>query len=279
FPGALTMAVALATLPLKSLLAGEGEWWMVAATGSGRAAWVAGALAAGAAGLAALPCTARGAGFFAAGFAATLLAGALPAAAFPGDTFFAGAFFTAGCFTTGCFVTAFLATTFFAGAFFTAALLAAVLPLAALLPAAAFLAGAWAVGLEALVCGAAFFGVALLAGFAAARAGDFAATLAACPLPATGFDLTALVPALLGVLPLCALAAVELALVFAISLHPDWPWGPRVIADAFNTGKPASGILVPLHGARRFGIREHPLPIHTVVAWFVQALAQPPAWH
>src|SRR6185312_6154667 len=219
FPGALTMAVALATLPLKSLLAGEGEWWMVAATGSGRAAWVAGALAAGAAGLAALPCTARGAGFFAAGFAATLLAGALPAAAFPGDTFFAGAFFTAGCFTTGCFVTAFLATTFFAGAFFTAALLAGVLPLAALLPA------------------------------------------------------------LLGVLPLCALAAVELALVFAISLHPDWPWGPRVIADAFNTGKPASGILVPLHGARRFGIREHPLPIHTVVAWFVQALAQPPAWH
>src|SRR6185312_9403017 len=179
------MAVALATLPLKSLLAGEGEWWMVAATGSGRAAWVAGALAAGAAGLAALPCTGRGAGFFAA---------------------------------------------------------------------------------------------ALLAGFATARAGDFAATLAACPLPATGFDLTALVPALLGVLPLCALAAVELALVFAISLHPDWPWGPRVIADAFNTGKPASGILVPLHGARRFGIREHPLPIHTVVAWFVQALAQPPAW-
>jgi hypothetical protein len=43
--------------------------------------------------------------------------------------------------------------------------------------------------------------------------------------------------ALADVLPF-ALVAVELALVFAISLHHSWPWRPGVIADVLHTGKP-----------------------------------------
>jgi putative membrane protein insertion efficiency factor len=55
--------------------------------------------------------------------------------------------------------------------------------------------------------------------------------------------------ALAEVFPFCALAPIELRVVFAISLHRFWPWRPGVIAQVSYTSKLASGILVPLHAA------------------------------
>ncbi|MFI4959649.1 MAG: membrane protein insertion efficiency factor YidD [Lysobacterales bacterium] len=214
---------------------------MLAATaGFGWAAGFVGALCADGAGLAAFFATALGIGFAAGFFAALVLGAAFLTTALPGDgflaadfpatTFFDGAFF-AGVFLAGTF----LAGVFFAGAFFAATFLAG----------AAFFAGALAAaGLDA-----AFFAACLAAGLADVLLALFTIR----SLPTAIFDLPAPAEALADVFPLCALAAVELALVFAISLHRGWPWRPRVIADVSHTGKCVSGILVPLHAARRSG--------------------------
>src|SRR5574337_907599 len=216
------MAVALATLPLKSLLAGDGAGWLAAAAGLGGATCVAAALCPDAAGLTA--------GFLAApGPGAAFLTTGPAGAGFLGPTFPAAAFFT-GAFLTGAFFAAALfGATFFAGAF----------------PDADFLAIA--------DLGATFFAVAPAPGLATVLAEDVRALFTIRSLLAPAFDLPASLAGFAEVLPWCALAAVELAFVFAISLHRDWPWRPGVIADVFHTGKHVSGILVPLHAAHRSG--------------------------
>ena len=104
------MAVALAILPLKSLLTGDGEWWLAAAAGCEWTTGFAGALCTGPTGLATFLVTAFGAGF-ATGFFATLVFGvafltaALPGAGFP-TTFFAAAAFFGGAFLAGIFFAA-----------------------------------------------------------------------------------------------------------------------------------------------------------------------------
>src|SRR5574337_500743 len=200
------MAVALATLPLKSLLAGDGAGWLAAAAGLGGATCVAAALCPDAAGLTA--------GFLAApGPGAAFLTTGPAGAGFLGPTFPAAAFFTGA----------------FSGAF----------------PDAGFLAIA--------DLGATFFAVAPAPGLATVLAEDVRALFTIRSLLAPAFDLPASLAGFAEVLPWCALAAVELAFVFAISLHRDWPWRPGVIADVFHTGKHVSGILVPLHAAHRSG--------------------------
>jgi hypothetical protein len=114
-------------------------------------------------------------------------------------------FFAAGFFAAGFFAAAGFGNTFFAAAF-----------------------------------AAVFFTTALLgAGLAATRVVLLDALLlfTACPLLATAFDLVLTSCALAEVLPLCALAAVELRVVFAISLHRFWPWRPGVIAHVYYTSK------------------------------------------
>ncbi|WP_426689384.1 membrane protein insertion efficiency factor YidD [Rhodanobacter ginsengiterrae] len=125
----------------------------------------------------------------------------------------------------------------------------------------AFFAGDLAADLLATGLGATFFAAGLLAGlpaalglalatvFGAALADVLLAFFTVAPLPATVVDLPALLPD--EALPFCALAAVELRVVFAISLHRLWPWRPGVIAHACCTSKPVSGILVPLPDASR----------------------------
>src|SRR6185312_8081366 len=131
---------------------------------------------------------------------AAFLTTALPgdgflATAFPAATFFVGAFFAGAFLTATFFAGAFLAGAFFAGAFFAATFLAE----------------------------AAFFAARLAAGFAGVLADDLLALFTVRSLPAAAFDLPAPAEALADVFPLCALAAVELALVFAVSLHRGWP--------------------------------------------------------
>jgi len=119
--------------------------------------------------------------------------------------------------------------------------------------ATTFLAGAFLV--EDAVTG--FFAAtgfkAFLTGLVAARAvlvGALVVLFTLRPFVAATFDFAALTScALADVLPFCALAPVELRVVFAISLHRFWPWRPGVIAQVSYTSKLTSGILVPLHAA------------------------------
>lgn len=159
------MAVALATLPLNRRLAGDGDAFLISATGAGLAtafAEVFAGLVAGAvlpAGFAGVLVATGLVGFLllaATFFAATFGDGAFWTAAFLGAAFFGcAAFFAAGAcfgelfltttfFETGCFTAAFFAGTgFFDGACFFAAGLATALTFAALLVglATAFFAG------------------------------------------------------------------------------------------------------------------------------------------
>src|SRR6185312_15901244 len=98
------MAVALATLPLKSLLAGDGECVFAATVACGRATGLAGALRSGAAGLAAFPGAALGAGLATGFFAEPVLGAAFLTATLPGAGFFATTLPTAA-FLTGAFLT------------------------------------------------------------------------------------------------------------------------------------------------------------------------------
>lgn len=243
------MAVALATLPLNRVLAGAGDTWLTAtaaglatdfaagsAGGFGRVAGLAAGLAAGfATGFAG---TAFLATTLVAGFATFFTAAPLPGLAFVTAGFFATTFFTAGFFKAGFFATAFFAGAFFIADFFTVTFFTTDFfagDLAAAFPATGLAAGFFA----ATGLATAFFGAALAALFTGRS------------LPAAGFDLAPLLP--VGDLPFCALAAVELRVVFAISLHRFWPWRPGVIAHVSYTGKLASGILVPLPIAGRSG--------------------------
>ena len=217
---------------------------LVATAGFGWATGFAGALCTGVAGLAAFFAAALGTGFAAGFFAAPVLGAAFLTTALPGDGFLATAFPAATFFAGAFFAGAFLAATFFVGTFLAGAFFAATF-----FAEATFFAGALAAaGLEA-----AFFVAGLAAGFAEVLADDLLALFTVRSLLTAAFDLPAPAEALADVFPLCALAAVELALVFAISLHRGWPWRPRVIADVLPTGKCVSGILVPLHAARRSG--------------------------
>lgn len=161
------------------------------------------------------------------GFFATTLWGA----AFFAGAFFAGAFFTGAFFAGTFFAATFFGATFFVGATFFADALAG-----------AFLAA----DLLATDLGDGFFA----AFFADALPADLLALFTLRSLFAAAFELPA-PTALADVLLLCAFAPVELALLFAISLHRDQPWRPRVIADVFYTSKSISGILVPSHAACR----------------------------
>ncbi|KRB42878.1 hypothetical protein ASD82_07435 [Rhodanobacter sp. Root179] len=230
----VTMAVALATLPLNRVLAGAGDTCFAAATGAGFATVFSAGLVAFGAGLVTGFGTGLAAGFATTAGLATTLAGlavlrALPAAglplfatALPATGFFAttlagGAFFTAAFFAAPFVVTFFDAgaltgADFFAGDFFAGDLL--VSDLATGLPTAFFDATFFAAGLLAGL--AAAFGLVLATAFDAALAGVLLAFFTVAPLPAT-VDLPALLPD--EALAFCALAAVELRVVFAISLH------------------------------------------------------------
>lgn len=165
------------------------------------------------------------------------LATALPPAAFPAGAFFAEAFFAgAGAFLAGTFFAgadAFLAGVFFAGdAAFFGAFVAAVagffggaLAAAPFLAEAACFAGALAAVFFAAGLGAAFFVAFLATGFDEDLADDLLGLFNFCSLPETVFDFAAETPTLVDVFPLYAFTAVELALVFAISLHRGWPGG------------------------------------------------------
>src|SRR5574337_491350 len=106
------MAVALATLPLKSLLAGDGAGWLAAAAGFGAAPGPgAGFLTTGPAGAGFLGPTFPAAAFFTGAF----LTGAFFAATFFGATCFGGVAFFAGAFAgAGFLAVADLGATFFA---------------------------------------------------------------------------------------------------------------------------------------------------------------------
>jgi len=222
---------------------------LVATGGFGWATGFAGVLCTGIAGLAAFFVTALGAGFAAGFFAAPALGAAFLTTALPGDGFLATVFPAAGFFAGAFFAGAFPAAIFFVGAFLAGAFFVGTFFAATFFAEATFFAGALAAaGLEA-----AFFAAGLAAGFAEVLADDLLALFTVRSLLTAAFDLPAPAEALADVFPLCALAAVELALVFAISLHRGWPWRPRVIADVPPTGKCVSGILVPLHAARRSG--------------------------
>ena len=194
-------------------------------------------------------------------------------------TFFGVAAFlaTTAFFGTVCFGAAFFAATFFAATFFAAGFFAG----------KAFLAGGFATALETadvffdFTAGAGLRGVFFAADLATERPA-FAVVLLAFsttfPFAAVVFDAAALTPfALLEALSFCALA-LELPVVFAISLHRGWPWRPGVIAHVSFTSKPDSGILVTLHPSEPFRQRESSDQIDTVVAPFVQALDQSIAW-
>ena len=173
----------------------------------------------GVAGLATFFAAALGTGFAAGLFAALVLGAAFLTTALPGDGFLATAFPAATFFVGAFFAGAFLTATFFAGAFLAGAFFAGAFFAATFLAEAAFFAGALAAaGLDA-----AFFAARLAAGFAGVLADDLLALFTVRSLPAAAFDLPAPAEALADVFPLCALAAVELALVFAISLHRGWP--------------------------------------------------------
>ena len=267
------MAVALATLPLKRLLAGAGDRGFTTGAGIG----LAGTALLGAAllGTAGLPtgfaaCLTGATSFFvtglATGFVAVFLATALPTGTFRVAGFFGAAFLTTGFFTAAFFAAGFLAgLAFFAGglgaAFLTAGL------------AACFFAVA---GLATT-----FFAMAFFAGLAAARgvAAFLVALFTACPLVTDAFDLPALATcALVEIFPFCALAAFELRVVFAISLHHFLAvaagcYSPSVLhqqARFWNTSK--------TRHRKPSRQREYLNPIDTVVAPFVQALAQSRAW-
>lgn len=251
------MAVALATLPLNRVLAGAGDTWLTAvaaglatdfAAGAGFAAGLVGGFGR-ATGFAAGFATGLvvGAAFLAtalvAGFAAFFTAAPLPGLVLLTTGFFATTFFTAGFFTTVFFTAGFFATAFFVDAFFTAGFFTATFFTTDFFAgdlARAFLAAGLAAAFFAAGLATAFFGAALAALFTGRS------------LPAAGFDLAPLLP--VEDLPFCALAAVELRVVFAISLHRFWPWRPGVIAHVSYTSKLASGILVPLPVAVRSGI-------------------------
>ncbi|KQZ74450.1 hypothetical protein ASD55_08590 [Rhodanobacter sp. Root561] len=226
----VTMAVALATLPLNRVLAGAGDTCFAAATGAGFATVFSAGLVAFGAGLATGFGTGLAAGFATTTGLATTLAGlaalrALPAAglplfatALPATGFFAttlagGAFFTAAFFAATFFdAGALTGADFFAGDFFAGDLLAS--DLATGLLTAFFDATFFAAGLLAGL--AAAFGLVLATAFDAALAGVLLAFFTVAPLPAT-VDLPALLPD--EALAFCAFAAVELRVVFAISLH------------------------------------------------------------
>lgn len=254
------MAVALATLPLNRVLAGAGDTWLTAAAaglatdfaaGAGFAAGLAGGFGRTAGFAAGFATGLVGAAFLAttlvAGFAAFFTAAPLPGllltTGFFATTFFAAGFFTTGFFTTAFFTAGFFATAFLVDAFFTAGFFAATFFTTGFFAgdlAAAFLAAGLAAGFFAATgLATAFFGAALAALFTGRSR------------TAAGFDLAPLLP--VEDLPFRALAAVELRVVFAISLHRFWPWRPGVIAHVSYTGKLASGILVPLPVAVRSG--------------------------
>jgi hypothetical protein len=224
------MAVALATLPLKSLADGEGDACLTASAvtgldgdfaGAGLTAAALGAALAGATGLTTDFVADRGgAGVFFAATFGTGLAGVFLTAAFFTATFFTAIFLTADFFAAGFLVEAFctifrvagfltagLPADFFAGPAFFAGNLPAALP----------------AGLAAFLAAAGFAATFFAAGFAAARVG-FAGVLLALftvgPLVAAAFGLPFLTSfALAEDFPFCALAAVELRVIFAISLH------------------------------------------------------------
>lgn len=243
------MAVALATLPLNRVLAGAGDTWLTAAAaglatdfaaglagGVGRAAGFAAGFATGLAGAAFLATA------LVAGLAACFTAAPLPglAAGFLATTFFTAGFFATAFFATVFFTAGFFAAAFLAGALFTAGFFAATFFTADFFTgdlAATFLATGLAAGFFAAGLATAFFGAALAALFTGRSP--------------TVFDLAPLLP--VEDLPFCGLAAVELRVVFAISLHRLWPWRPGVIAHVSYTSKLASGILVPLPVAVRSG--------------------------
>ncbi len=272
------MAVALATLPLKSAADGEGDGLLATSAGTG-----AGFAEAGLTGAAFTGAALAGACFpaaLAAGFA-TGLAGAGVFLATALGTGFTGAFLTAIFFTATFFSGTVLAGAFFDGAFFVAALAGA---FGATFLATTFFAAGFA---AAFFAGTAFF------------AGDLAATLFADlttflaaaglvavfvllalfkigPFVAAAFDLPVLTSfALAEAFPFCALAAVELRVVFAISLHQFSAvaagcYSPRVLhqqAYFWNTCTTTC--------CRLYRQRECCEPIDTFAAAFLQALAQP----
>jgi putative membrane protein insertion efficiency factor len=158
-------------------------------------------------------------------------------------------------------------TGFFAAVFPALVFFTATFPATFLADAAFFGGGLGAAFLAAAGFATTFF----VAGLATALLTVFLAGVLALftvrPFVAAVFDLP--VPgrrALSGVFPFCALAAVELRVVFAISLHRFWPWRPGVIADVFYTSKPASGILVPLPAASRSG---NVNALTRLILWFI----------
>lgn len=222
------MAVALATLPRNRRLAGAGDTLLTAGAVAGVA--LVAAFATTLAGLAA----ALGATTLDLG--AGLVAGLLEAAAFLA-TGLSAAFFTGELLPLLAFEVDFadLATvTGRAGAFLGAAcfevFLAATLTteparlgadLAAVFPATGFLTAGFLVAGFLTAAGLATTRfTALLAGFAAAFFAGALALFTDRPPVAVAFDLPVLTSrALARVFPFCALAAVELPVVFAISLH------------------------------------------------------------
>ena len=134
-------------------------------------------------------------------FLATLLgAAAFFAGAFFAGTFFAGAFFTGAFVKEAFFAAAFFATTFFSTTF---------------LVGAAFFAEVFAGAFLLADLGDGFFA----ADFAEALTVDLLALFTFRSLFAAAFELPALTAALADVSLLRAFAPVELALLFAISLH------------------------------------------------------------
>jgi putative membrane protein insertion efficiency factor len=218
-------------------------------------------LAAGLAGV--LAATLLG-GFLAIGaafFDATVVAGDFLTTTFVGAAFWGTtAFFAAG----DCVGKLFFAAVFFAMGFFAGA---------AFFGGAAFFADGLAtfLGFVAIVFGLAvvFFAVGGVADFTVWPdfAGGLLTFFTAVPFADAVFDAAVLrLFALFEAFSLCAFAAPELRVVFAISLHRGWPWRPGVIAQLSFTGKPGSGILLTLQRPDLFGSMN---PLTQLILWLL----------
>ncbi len=277
------MAVALATLPLNSRAVDESDSFLLSDLEVAASTLGADLTGTGLARLAVLPVDFAGllATFFSVrGFFTTAAFGLgfLVAVAFTGGVFFTAGLFVAAFFVTTFFVAAFFATAFFAAAFTTTDFdgFAATFLLAAL-PADGFGADFLTATTLPDFLATAFFGATLLLALATFPVA-LVALLVGGFLPAGACDLVALTSFVLAeAVPFFALAAVELRVVFAISLTVFWPWRPGVIAQVGYTSKPASGILAYPHTVNCFGNVNCLDSNIAFSAPRLQALAQPPA--